>query len=304
MNPRRQQPTTPPQQQPVITSIINQRIHVPGRVCGKAQARGHEKLLQLSDFINPKAAQADPPEEYNFWKGKAAFPLGTYGNDEIGDCTRASQAKLALQAERVEENRTVYVDPEEVKRIYFEATARLYPPGGDTGMFEIDALDCWRREDQTFSISSRQGAKDKHPHTIDAYTRINQTDIKAVKRAIWLSGAHGAKVCFALPTAWQSSNSWDIPENQQPIGPYEPYSWGGHSMTARYYNKSGLYLFSTWNLPDTFISWRAFAIYCDESYLVVDSIDKWRKKKEIAKVIDLTNLRAAVNSVSSVQIAA
>lgn len=85
-----------------------------------------------------------------------------------------------------------------------------------------------------------------------------------------------------MPLAWanlpMNNQTWDIPAGQQPIGKWRPYSYGGHSMSAAEgYDENWLYLDHTWQCPIGKISWRAFAIYCDESYMVIDSVNEWRK---------------------------
>ncbi len=162
----------------------------------------------------------------------------------------------------------------------------------------MDALSEWRREDATFKdVKGR-------PYTIDAFTRINQFQIEEVKKALFLGQSKGIKVCFNLPLAWSRipGGTWDIPEGQPAIGEYLPGSWGGHSMTASGYNQNGIVLLSTWGFKDHLITWRAHATYSDENYLPVDSINAWKKNKEINKLIDLSNLKSSVNKVSSVQI--
>jgi hypothetical protein len=260
---------------------------------GKFPAKGSTKLLSLNNFVNPALADT-VPKATNFWRRRSAFPLRTFGNDVYGDCTRASQALLMMRLERIETKSTPKITDEEVIRVYTDMSNRLYG-GGDNGAFEIDALSEWRKPDLTFrDIKGR-------PLTIDAYTSIDFRDVNAVKSALWLSAAHGIKVCFNLPIAWQASNDvWDIPEGVQPIGNYLPGSWGGHSMTARDYDEKWVYLPSSWALPDGKISWRAFSIYCDEAYMVIDSLDTWRKKQ--GSLIDIPGLKDAVNSVSSMKI--
>jgi hypothetical protein len=265
---------------------------------GKAPALSMPKMLHLSSFAD---TEKEPPVATKFWTKRAKFPLRHFGNRRYGDCTRASQALLAMRMERIETRSTPVITDEEVIRVYKEATARYFyvdwdkdPVGADTGMFEVWALDDWRRPELTFKDTKGR------PLTIDAYTRINQANIKEVKNALWLSGAHGIKVCFNLPLAWQSNPSgiWDIPEDQQPVGPYLPGSWGGHSMAAVDYDEKYVYLPSSWAFPDGKITWRAFLIYCDEAYMVIDSIDAWKKKK----AIDVMGIKKAVNLVSSYQI--
>jgi hypothetical protein len=160
-------------------------------------------------------------------------------------------------------------------------------------------LNNYRNKDYTF--------RDKYgrPYTIDAYTAINHRNIQEVKNAIYLSGAKGIAVCFALPLAWArlTHGTWDIPEGQQPIGDWLPYSWGGHSMwSIAKYDEWGLTLPSTWKMPDGKISWRAFSYYCDEAYLIIDSVNYW--KKTLSKEFNVKKLIGDVNDVSDVKIAA
>jgi hypothetical protein len=73
-------------------------------------------------------------------------------------------------------------------------------------------------------------------------------------------------------------------------------------MTISQYDENWFYLPSSWAFPDTKLSHKAFVNYVHEAYLIVDSIDKWRKKKAVASKVDLTALKTEVNKVSSVQI--
>ncbi len=137
---------------------------------------------------------------------------------------------------------------------------------------------------------------------IDAFTRVNHFNLEEVKAAIFLGGAHGIKVCFNLPWAFtENLLQWDIPGDQAPIGKWTPGSWGGHSMYAYDYDKNWIYGPHSWDLDDYRISWKAFSMYCAEAYLPIDKIVDW-KKKPVAKLLDLTNLKASVNQVSSVLI--
>jgi hypothetical protein len=269
---------------------VSYEQEVQGRRLGKSPSKSDTKLLQMSKYT-----VGDAPAVYDFWSSRAPFPLRTFGNTQYGDCTKASQALLAMRMERIETRQTPSISDTEIINNYFAMTARLYG-GGDTGAYEIDALNEWRRPDLTFRDIY------KRPLTIDAYTRINQSNIQEVKNALYLAGAKGIKVCFSLPYAWATRNDmvWDIPAGQQPIGQYLPGSWGGHSMTAiARYDTEWLYLPSSWGYPDGKISWRAFAIYCDEAYLVIDSVDSWRKKQIGGQLVNI-NLTALVSDVNSV----
>lgn len=267
------------------------------RRLGKGAAIGSTKLLTFSKYDKNKAVEI--PETYNYYKGKKPVPVQEWGNNEYGDCTIASQGIGAQHMERVEQRKNVIISKQSIVDTYFNMVERVYGSREDSGAFEMDALNNWRNKDYTFRDSKG------NPFTIDAYTRINYADLDEVKRALLLSGSHGIKVCFALPLAWATSSlDWDIPEGQQPVGAYRPYSWGGHSMWAiSHWDKNWLYLPSSWNEPMGRISWRAFAIYCDEAYSVIDSVNAW-KKRVGAKAFNFKALVSDINDVSDVKIAA
>jgi hypothetical protein len=259
---------------------------------GKAPAKSHPKMLSFSDYVK---ADVPVPERTRFWRDRAPFPIRHFGNTQYGDCTKASQALFAMRMERIEYRKTISIADDEIVNNYLAMTARLYN-GGDTGAYELDALNEWRNPDLTF--------RDTHgrPMTIDAYTSINHRNIQEIKKAIHFSASHGIKICFNLPYAWIRTLDWDIPEGQAPIGEYMPGSWGGHSMcAARDYDKNYLYLDHTWNAPAGRISWRALSIYCDEAYSIVDSAAAWRKRLP-KKEMNMAALISDVNSVSDIKI--
>jgi hypothetical protein len=267
---------------------------------GKLPAKSSPRALLFDNFLK-KAAEAPPPRAYNFWpKSKAPFPIVSYGNTQHGNCTIASQAVAAMRMERIEQRRTVTFDTDSVIKAYYDLTARLYG-GGDTGAYETDALDNWRRPD--FSFRDSKG----RPHTIDAYTRINHLDHEAIRRAFFVTGGKCIKVCFNLPWAWSRLTSdrgkrWDVPEGTQLTGEWMPGTWGGHSMTAvSNYDADGFWAPHQWNLPDQFVTWRGAAVMMDEVHWVVDSVNSW-KKTPAAKLIDFGKLVSAVNEVSSQKI--
>lgn len=272
------------------------------KLLGKMPAKSEVTLLRFAQFVKGRNVAMMLPPKYDFWKGKAKFPGRIYMNDSEGDCTRASQANLATRMERIETKRTINLNDEEISRVYNEMTTRLYG-GGDTGAYEIDALNCWRNPDHTFKDEKGR------PLTIDAYTRINQLDHDEIKLAIYAAGAKGIKLCINLPEAYQSidpPNPWVTPLAGPLTGIWLPGSWGGHSLMANAYDSKGIRLVHTWykdpQLHEQWITWEAIAAYCDEAYSIVDSIDSWRKSKVATSVMDLPRLKVAVNDVSSVKI--
>lgn len=265
---------------------------------GKLPAISKRTALHLTDFLFAQTTGVKLPEATNFWTKRTKFPLHTWGNNEHGCCTIASQALASLRMERLEQRKTVTISTDEVLRVYYAMTGRLYG-GGDTGAYEVDALSNWRKPDLTFRDTKGR------PYTIDAYLRVNHTDMNAVKTAIFLSAAHGQKVCFNLPLAWYGLQNpdtevWDIPEGQPLVGAYTPGTWGGHSMWALDYNKRGVVVGHTWGIPDQLVTWRGVMTYMDEAHLVIDSVNSWKKKA--SAILNIDGIVEAVNAVSDQKI--
>jgi len=264
-----------------------------GKRLGRLPVRSDTRAILFNQVaIEPK----DLPPSTNFWPTRKGFPLRTFGNTLYGDCTRAKQAQAAMRMQRIETRRTPSITDEEVIRVYTEMSDRLYG-GGDNGAYEIDALSEWRKPEYTFRTETG------HYLTIDAYVRLNPFDHTELKSAMYTAGSHGIAVCLNLPWGFESilpPNDWDIPDGVQPTGEWLPGSWGGHSMWARDYDETGIWLVHTWGYPDQRITWRAAATYLDEAHLVIDSMDYWRAKKpSVMAHLNLAGLRAMVNKVSS-----
>jgi hypothetical protein len=274
---------------------------------GKLPAKSNKKALLFNNFVDTTIV---PPKSFNLWAKRAKFPSHVYGNDSVGDCTRASQVESAMRMERLETRTTPLVADNEVIRVYFDMTWRHYGDGasgapmpvgwntpggdGDLGAYEEDALSDWRRPEYTFKDSKG------HALTIDAFTKVNQADQNAVKLAIYTTAGHGVKLCFNIPLAWASQDlNWGAPPTGTPlIGDWMPGSWGGHSTYGYAYSEKGVDII-TWG-EHRIVSWEAFAIYCDEAYWVLDSVDAWRRKKSTG--INIPKLVEAVNDVSSYKI--
>lgn len=264
------------------------------QLLGKLPAKSDPRALMLARFV---AAPKAVPAKTNFWARRMPFPLRTFGNTSYGCCVRASQAILAMRMERLETKVTPDIKDEEVIRVYQDMSNRLYG-GGDNGAFELDGLNEWRRPDLTFRDTKGR------PLTIEAFLAINHTDQQAIKEAIFTAGAHGIKVCFSLPIAFQTMRSpqdWDVPTGQALTGNWLRGSWGGHSTTCRSYDEKGMWIAHTWGIPDQRITWEAVAAYADESFLAIDSIDSWRKRTGVPKKVGEA-IKSAVNSISDQKI--
>lgn len=281
----------PPQPATTITTA-----NTGDKKLGRLPAKSDTRALMFARFATePKVL----PAKTNYWPKRSAFPLRSFGNRKMGDCTRAKQAIASMRMERLEAKRTPLITDEEVIRVYVDMSNRLYG-GGDNGAFETDALNEWRRPEYTFRDTKG------HPLTIDAFLRLNASDHTEMKTALFLAGAHGIAICLNLPLGFQGIDppvDWDYPNGVALIGEWLPGSWGGHSMWVRDYDEVGFWLNHSWEIPDQRITYRAAAAYIDEAHSVIDSLDVWRKKPGIKSRLDLAGIKKAVNKVSSQKIA-
>lgn len=203
---------------PINNDVVVENI-VEGKRVGAGFPKTSSNMLMFADYANKSVVV---PKVLRHWRNRTKFPVYDMGNGDNGDCGIASQALFQMKLERLERRRTIMVDKDEILRVYYNLTERLYG-GGDTGIYEVDGLSNWRNPDLTF-----RDAKG-NPLTIDAYTKVNHFSVEEVKKAIFLSGGKGIKVCFALPMAWANTLTWDY-QDQQLVGEWQKYSWGGHCL--------------------------------------------------------------------------
>lgn len=259
------------------------------RMLGKLEPKVDERNLMAARYMGTAVA---PPETYDFMNGRGSLvtgrrrkygtrkplPARTFGNNQYGDCTKASQANALMRLERLEQRRTVVIPDAEVIAQYLAMTG-----GADEGWYELDAIKNWRTVGfDTPSTKDEPGNRYK----IDAFAQVN-VDRTELMRA--MSTFHLIKICFALPKAWQhiepegygtasGNHVWDVG-----VGPdYDYGGWGGHSMMADAYDQAGLWVVHTWyEAPKQvrqYVTWEAVLKYSDEAYTIVDSLNAFKKR--------------------------
>lgn len=275
-------------------SESNEQEQVTGRRLGKLPARQSRQALLFSDF----AKFSRIPSRVSYWKTKPELPKRTFGNDNMGDCTRAKQAYASMRMERLEQRgKTITITDDEIIRVYVDMSNRLYG-GGDNGAYEEDALNEWRRPDTTFRDT------DGNPYTIDAFLKINHANQNEMRAAMSLAQARGIAICLNLPEAYSGIDPpalWGTPPEGTPLtGKWMPGSWGGHSMwSLGDYDSEGVWLDDTWAHGPRKITWDALAAYCDEAHMVIDSVDTWRKKQKADAPVRL-NMKGVIGAVNEV----
>lgn len=264
-----------------------------GRELGRMPAKGDVRALRFSTYFAPTGVT----KSLRAFKRRRPFPRHPFGNNRYGDCVKAKQAIAIMRLERIEQRRTVVVPEQNVIDNYLAATQRLYG-GGDTGMYETDGLSDWRKPE--FALRDLRG----RALTIDAYTKVNHSDLDEVRAAFFTASAFGLAFASNMPSGWKGQYQvWDAPASKAEfVGAWVPGSWGGHSMWSCpndegwLYNEDGYYV-QTWADAPRLVTWEGHAAYVDEMHSVIDSANSW--KKRLARKMDLRALVRDVNEVSS-----
>lgn len=96
-----------------VIQFTNEMEQCEGRRLGRMPLKTTRKALQFSDFFK----FIDLPAQVDYWSKKTPLEKRTFGNDQVGDCTRAKQAYAITRMERLEQKRTVKITDEEVIRV-------------------------------------------------------------------------------------------------------------------------------------------------------------------------------------------
>ena len=234
---------------------------------GKHDYKFDEKTLKLARFISPTVVV---PHRYDFDKGRSAFPLEMWGNDQWGDCVKVAQVNEIIRLERLEQRRTLRVQAGDVVTAYRAQTGATSPgDSNDTGLVMLDNNRLWRK--QGFPFTGKL-------FKVCAFGELDPHDGQQLRAAVFL--LHGVQFGFALPRACQQmGTTWDYPASK-PTGPeWQPGSWGGHAVFSKRYDDGGMEVL-TWG-EKVYVTNSFIDRYCDEAWAVVDDFDQWRKRPEI-----------------------
>lgn len=251
---------------------------------GKLEHQEDERTLRMGAFFG----DIEYPNTFDFDKGRAKFPVSSWGNDEWGNCVIAAQAEYSLRAERVEHRRTVPINSWDVVMEYRRQTDAINPGDArDNGLVVLQAMRQWRNHGWLFRISA---TGEPRVHRIAAYGELNARDRSQLRAAIYL--LHGAPLGLWLPLSAQgqvSTGVWDVVEGNAPS--VQPGSWGGHMVFAKRYDQDNIYV-KTWG-RELRVTNRFIEAYCDEAWACVDDLDSKSKFLDVAAMTnELRNIGA------------
>lgn len=235
---------------------------------GKKDYKFDERTLRMVRYMD---TTLKPPRNFSFDKGRRAFPQSMWGNDAFGDCVLATQMNALLRIERIETRHTLHATDEDVIRTY-QTLSGCRAPGdaNDNGLVMLDTFRFWRNDGWTI------GKAIEKQYKISAFGELEPSDENQLRLGCYL--LHGLHFGFALPRSAQEQTDqgyWDVVD-----GPgSRPGSWGGHAVYSPKYTDDG-FVVKSWG-EDIKVSNAFIERYCDEVWVVVDDVDRWRKHTSI-----------------------
>lgn len=214
---------------------------------GKLARKNDPRTLRLAKYLTPEAAY---PVAADWTTGVSSWPM--YGNDSLGDCTCAAAGHM-IQAWTAAVGRELTPEEAQVIGAYWATGSE------DTGRYELDVLNYWRKT----------GIGDDK---IAAFVAIDPKNLDHVRFAIATFG--GVYVGVALPLTAQGQPEWTVVGDGQ-SGGSAPGGWGGHAIPYVAYDtaddgkgQGGSLKCVTWGAPLKMSD--AFHLaYCDEAYAIV-----------------------------------
>ena len=226
---------------------------------GKLPYEHDQRTLFLGEFLKVPFV----PEQYDFDKGRAAFPSEIWGNDKWENGVVVAMAHGVLRLRRLETRRSTQVSETDVIRMYQLMTgAQKIGDVKDKGMTVLGMLKFWKKLGFYKAAWSTS-------HLISIYGELDPLDHEQLRAACFLLG--GIFLGFQLPDTARDQflleKRWQTPGSR-------PGTWGGQLVYAKKFDNEHFYG-TVWGsqvqITNDFIS-----KYCDECWAVLNSTGRWR----------------------------
>ena len=246
------------------------KLHCSFRL-GKQHARTDKRTLLLTDYTPTLAA---PPAAWSLPLIPDTTPT-LYGNDTVGDCTKAAYAGMVRSLAAAAEKPFNYTDAD-VLKMYEECDGyNPKDPNTDNGSDGLTTLKYLRKT----------GALGHAPLAYLALDAKNPAEYKMASRYFG-----GVYVGIALPLAWQGQKTWGTSLFGCRSGKWAPGSWGGHMIYGKARYTPDYLEILTW--AETYrLTWAAVKVYPDEAYAVItpdfvspDGFDDVRLEADLAAI--------------------
>ena len=241
---------------------------------GKLEYRHDPRTLRMAMALAP-APSVKIPLTFNTDKGRKAFPVSAFGNDQWGNCVIVGRTNHTLRLERIETRNTPNIATPDVIAEYkaeckrqFGRAPQFAGDPDDNGLFVLEAIKDWRNEGWEILPTARSTKKRKN--SIAAYGEIDPKDRAEIRAAIYL--LRGVQMGLWLPESaahqWSRNEPWDSVPTDSPEA--RPGSWGGHLVYCKSYDEGGVTCI-TWG-REVYMTNAFIERYCDECWAVVDDL--------------------------------
>lgn len=199
-----------------------------------------ERHLMLARYVDLRLLP-DIPDHIDFDKYVDMKNFGMDANDKLGDCTCAGIDHLFKVDCNVSGKAFTSTEQDVIK--LYENSCGYDPanPNTDEGGYLIDVL----------KYVAKHGFVG---HNIGPYVKVQHTDIKMVRAALYLFGALYCGV--ALPKTARDQNVWTVSDKSL-RGDAAPGSWGGHCVVIGASPYRSIFKLGTWG------TWQ----YADASFI-------------------------------------
>ena len=213
---------------------------------GKSKPRHNKKTLSLAKYMGYESASLSPAPPKTYWEYKCKnYPMLL--NDQLGCCVFAAGGHL-VQEWTVHTVAEVIPSDADILGAY-EAVGGYVPgdPSTDNGAAITDFLAYW----------SNQGFAGQPK--LSGWAAIDQTNLVAVKQAVFLFGALDIGIQFpnSAMDQFNAGQAWDVVDDDGGIA-------GGHCIPIMGYGADG-FTVVTWGKTQQMTN-AFFLKYCDEGY--------------------------------------
>lgn len=216
---------------------------------GKQHARTDKRTLRLTDYTPTLAA---PPASWSFPQIPDTTPT-LYGNDDVGDCTKAAYAGMVYSLATAAAKPFNYTDAQ-VLGMYEQCDGyKPSDPDTDNGS---DGLT-------TLKYLTKTGGFGHAPLSYLALDPLAPAEYQMASRYFG-----GIYLGIRLPQAWQGQTTWGTSLFGCRGGKWAPGSWGGHMIYGKARYTPDYLEILTWAATYR-LTWAAVKVYPDEAYAVI-----------------------------------
>ena len=209
---------------------------------GRLPSPPDPRTIQFTTIV--KKYLPEPPQNFTAWKGQK-LPPG-WGNESYGDCVVAARANI-IYVQAILDRQVPPRDDSLAITEYLRLSE-----GDDNGLDMLTTLKEWRTRPWLTG------------QPLYAFAKIDPKNPLIIKQS--LASCLNLFIGVQMPRAWQRTTTWTVGHGRD----FRPGTWGSHCVELHAYTNEWVELFSWGSIFH--LTWEALALYCDESYVMIDGL--------------------------------